>query len=109
MPRRIVVLLVDDDPAQCETMADILSDYDCDVLPCSDPFQAAVLGRGTRFDLVLLDLKMAGMSGIDLLRQIHPQAHGCIIILTGMVEADVKRAALTEGVDAVLDKPVDVP
>src|SRR5437016_11513861 len=84
MPQRIAVLLVDDDPAQCETMADILSDYDCDVLPCSDPFQAATLGSSTRFDLVLLDLKMGGISGIDLLRQFRSKSHGCIIILTGM-------------------------
>lgn len=109
MPRRITVLLVDDDPAQCETMADILSDHDCDVQPCSAPSRAAELGRSSRFDLVLLDLKMAGMSGIDLLRQIRPQSHGCIVILTGMVEADIKRLALLEGADAVMDKPVDIP
>jgi CheY-like chemotaxis protein len=109
MPPRIAVLLVDDDPAQCETMADILSDFDCDVLPCSDPFYAATLGNSSRFDLVLLDLKMSGMSGIELLRRFRPQTHGCIIILTGMVEADMKRAALAEGADAVMDKPVDIP
>lgn len=109
MPRRISVLLVDDDAAQCETLADILSDYDCDVLPCSDPLRAATLARGSRFDLVLLDLKMAGMSGLDLLRQIRTYGHGCILVLTGLVEADVQRAALQEGADAVLEKPVDIP
>jgi CheY-like chemotaxis protein len=107
--RRIAVLLVDDDPAQCETMAEILSDHDCDVLPCSERPQAAVLGRSSRFDLFLLDLKMAGMGGIDLLRRIRPQSHGCIIILTGMVDADVRRTVLAEGADAVMDKPVDIP
>jgi DNA-binding response OmpR family regulator len=109
MPHRISVLLVDDDPAQCETLADILSDYDCDVAPCSDPFLAERLGCASRFDLVLLDLKMPGISGIELLRRIRPQAHGCIVILTGVVEADIKRAALKEGADAVMDKPVDIP
>lgn len=109
MPRRIAVLLVDDDPAQCETMADILSDYDCDVLPCSDPILAASHGSSSRFDLVLLDLIMAGMSGIDLLHRIRPRSHGCIIVLTGMVEAGMKRAAIAAGADAVMDKPVDIP
>jgi DNA-binding response OmpR family regulator len=109
MPRRISVLLVDDDPAQCETLADILSDYDCDVAPCSDPYRAVTLGRASRFDLVLLDLKMAGISGIELLRRIRAQTHGCIIILTGMVETDLKRSALSEGADAVMDKPIDIP
>src|SRR5690348_5529390 len=109
MSRRIAVLLVDDDPAQCETMADILSDHGCDVLPCSDPSQAATLGSNSRFDLVLLDLKMSGVNGIDLLCRIRHLSHGCIVILTGMVEADVKRRALSEGADAVLTKPIDIP
>jgi DNA-binding response OmpR family regulator len=107
--RRIAVLLVDDDPAQCETMADILSDHGCDVLPCSDPSQAATLGSSSRFDLVLLDLKMTGVNGLDLLRRIRHLSHGCILILTGMVEAHIKRMALSEGADAVLTKPVDIP
>jgi two-component system, OmpR family, torCAD operon response regulator TorR len=98
MSQRIAVLLVDDDPAQCETMADILSDHGCEVLPCSDPSQAVTLGCSSRFDLVLLDLKMAGIDGIDLLRRIRHLSHGCIM-----------RRALTEGADAVLTKPVDIP
>jgi DNA-binding response OmpR family regulator len=108
MASRISVLLIDDDPAQCETLADILSDYDCDVTPCSDSVLGATLGTASRYDLVLLDLKMAGLSGVDLLRHIRATRHGCIIVLTGMVEADVKRAARIEGADAVLDKPVDI-
>ncbi len=102
------MLLIDDDPAQCETLADILSDHDCDVTLCSDPYRGVQLGSAARFDLVLLDLKMAGLSGVDLLRRIQGTSHGCIVVLTGMVEADVKRAALTEGADAVLEKPVDI-
>jgi CheY-like chemotaxis protein len=109
MAKRIAVLLVDDDPAQCETMADILSDHGCDVLPCSDPSRAMTLGCSSRFDLVLLDLKMAGINGIDLLRRIRHLSHGCIIVLTGIVEGQVKRRALNEGADAVLTKPVDIP
>jgi CheY-like chemotaxis protein len=108
MPSRIDVLLIDDDPAQCETLADILSDNDYNVTPCSDPHRGATLGCTTRYDLVLLDLKMAGLNGVDLIRRIRPLRHGCIVVLTGMVEAGVKRAALAEGADAVLDKPVDI-
>ena len=63
----------------------------------------------SRFDLVLLDLKMTGVNGLDLLRRIRHLSHGCILILTGMVEAHIKRMALSEGADAVLTKPVDIP
>lgn len=109
MTQRISVLLIDDDPAQCETLADILTDYDCEVTPCSDPARGEAIGIASRYDLVLLDLKMAGRSGLDVLRNIRPMCHGCIVVLTGMVEADVKRSALSEGADAVMDKPVDIP
>src|SRR5437660_1754159 len=104
MARQIDVLLIDDDPAQCETLADILSDHDCNVMPCSDPRRGEALGRGRRFDLVLLDLKMDALNGLELLRTIRPHGHACIIILTGLVEVGVKRAALAAGADAVMDK-----
>jgi DNA-binding response OmpR family regulator len=109
MPRQIKVLVIDDDPAQCETLADILSDFNCDVAPCSDPLRAEELARASHFDLVLLDLKLGSMSGIELLRHIRPLGHDCIIVLTGMIQLDVKRAAMAEGADAVMDKPVDIP
>ena len=72
MPRSITVLLIDDDPAQCETLADILADHHCRVDACSDPRRGEALGRSQRFDLVLLDLKMDGLDGLELLRRIHP-------------------------------------
>jgi CheY-like chemotaxis protein len=109
MPHPISVLLIDDDPAQCETLGDILADHGCLVLPCSDPARGEMLGRERRFDLVLLDLKMAGIDGVELLRRIQVQPHGCVIVLTGMVEPWVKRAALAEGANAVMDKPVNLP
>src|SRR5215212_173051 len=109
MPHFINVLLIDDDPAQCETLGDILADHGCNVLPCSDPARGDMLGRERRFDLVLLDLKMAGIDGVELLRRIQVQSHGCVIVMTGMVEPWVKRAALAEGASAVMDKPVNIP
>ena len=109
MPLRLKVLLIDDDPAQCETLADILADHHCDVLPCSDPLRGAELCVGSRFDLVLLDLRMARMSGIELIRRMRPHGHGCIIVLTGVVEPSLQQAALAEGADAVMEKPVDIP
>src|SRR5438876_4256816 len=108
MARQIDVLLIDDDPAQCETLADILTDHDCRVSACSDPRHGESLGCSRRFDLVLLDLKLDVMSGVDLLRSIYPYGHSCIIILTGTAETRLKQAALAAGADAVMEKPVDI-
>ena len=109
MRRTVFVLLIDDDPAQCETLADILEDHECSVVPCSDPIRGEELGRTRRFDLVLLDLKMRGHDGLDLLRAIRSQRHSCVVVLTGVAEGSTKRAALAEGADAVMEKPVDIP
>jgi DNA-binding response OmpR family regulator len=109
MQRTISVLLIDDDLAQCETLADILADHDCSVIPCSDPVEGEELGRTHVFDLVLLDLKMNGHNGLDLLRGIRTQSHPCVVVLTGIAETSTKRAALAGGADAVMEKPVDIP
>ena len=108
MPAILRVLLIDDDPVQCETLTDILSDHDCDVLPCTDAMRGATVGSERRFDLVLLDLRMGGIDGIQVLRWIQVQPHGCIVVLTGVAAVDLKRRALREGADAVMEKPVDI-
>lgn len=108
MSNNLQVLLIDDDPEQCETLTDILTDSDCSVSPFTDPKQGMALGSQHRFDLVLLDLKMSGVDGIHVLRQIQIQRHGCIVVLTGVAEVTLKREALREGADAVMEKPVDI-
>lgn len=109
MPSRLAVLAVDDDPDQCETLADLLGEFNCDVTPCSSPHRAVELSQGQHFDLVLLDILMYGMDGLELLRQIKPHRHGCIVMLTGTVEPELKAAAVAAGADDVMEKPLDVP
>jgi DNA-binding response OmpR family regulator len=109
MDRRINVLLIDDDPAQCETLADVLGEHGCEVVPCSDPIRGRVLGRSRPFDLVLLDLKMSGLSGLDLIQVFRDHSSPCIVVLTGLADTSMKRAAIAGGADAVMDKPVDIP
>jgi DNA-binding response OmpR family regulator len=108
MPTPITVLVVDDYPDTCTTLADLLEMYDCQVVPCSDPLRALELSRTRTFDLVLLDIKMPGMHGLDLLRQIKPRGHGCIIMVTGVVDPSIKDAALQAGADDVMDKPLEI-
>jgi two-component system, NtrC family, nitrogen regulation response regulator NtrX len=108
MPAILKVLLIDDSPEQCETLSDILTDNDCEVLPCTDPVLGEAYGSRQRFDLVLLDLKLNGVDGMQVLCQIQAQPHGCIVVLTGVAEAPTKRAALRAGANAVMEKPVDI-
>lgn len=64
--------------------------------------------RDERPDLVLLDLIMPGMSGIEVLREIRrqePQAKVVIISMTS--DAEMKAQALELGADAYITKPLD--
>jgi CheY-like chemotaxis protein len=106
MAAQVAVLLVDDDPIQCESLKDVLESYSCDVTPCTDPRQALRLASRRHYDLVLIDLKLPGMSGLELVRRIKPHGHGCLVLMTGMSAADVAETAILAGADGVLEKPI---
>ncbi|CAG0927718.1 partial DNA-binding transcriptional regulator NtrC, partial [Planctomycetaceae bacterium] len=62
-----------------------------------------------RFDLVITDLKMSGMSGMDLAKKIFEQMPGVpVIILTGFGDMDAVIAALRSGVADFLKKPFSI-
>ena len=61
------------------------------------------------FDLVILDVRMPGMSGLDLLKKMrphHPQT--CVVMLSALVDADVAAAALNIGADSYVTKPCNL-
>lgn len=69
------ILIVDDDPPMRELLASILREAGYrDLVLARDGRQAhsLITGPGAPFDLVLLDLEMPGISGIDLLTQCKP-------------------------------------
>jgi adenylate cyclase len=69
-----VVLLVDDDPSLLRVTARRLRDAGCNVTECGDGASAAAVVDAQPFDLVLSDIDMPGLSGIELLmllRQRH--------------------------------------
>lgn len=64
------VLLVDDDALVAEVIAAVLEDQGAEVFVCSDAREALTLNRG-RFDLIISDMKMPEISGLDLCRQLR--------------------------------------
>ncbi|MGD8736019.1 MAG: response regulator, partial [Anaerolineae bacterium] len=68
-PKRILV--VDDDRDTCMLMADILVEEGYDVRTCSQGEEALEVLEQEHFDLVLSDIKMPRVSGIDLLLDVR--------------------------------------
>ena len=102
------LLVVDDDPAVCQSLAELLTDEGYEVMPASNGVEALELAASMPVHLVLLDLNLPKKSGWDtfegLVRQ-NPQAP--VIIITG--QPNQLFPALASGVGALMEKPLDLP
>ena len=102
------ILLVDDDPDICQNLSDILMDLDYSVDVAHDGFEALRLVDGKLYDLALLDLKMPGMDGLTLYREIKQRSTGTVaIIVTAFAGPTTTADALAAGAWDVMAKPVD--
>jgi PleD family two-component response regulator len=104
------VLVVEDDEPTRGALRALLDDagYVCD--EASDGERAVDAMRDTRFDLVLLDLGLPGMSGADVHRQLRqdPRTRFLpIVFLTAHADREVKLAELEAGAEDFITKPYD--
>jgi DNA-binding NtrC family response regulator len=107
MPRKSI-LVVDDEKNQREILETILSDEGYDVTTASSGEAAMKFVADRHFDLVLTDLKMTGMSGLELLKELTDFDKSIIVILLtahGTIDSAVD--ALRLGAFEYLQKPYD--
>ncbi|MBA4185435.1 MAG: sigma-54-dependent Fis family transcriptional regulator, partial [Acidobacteria bacterium] len=108
MMARKAILVVDDEKNQREILEMILSGEGYDVTTASSGEAAMKFVADRRFDLVLTDLKMTGMSGLDLLKELTDFDKSIIVLLLtahGTVDSAVD--ALRLGAFDYLQKPYD--
>ncbi len=104
------LLLVDDHKDSCANLSDILSEfgYTVDIANCGeDGFD---LFKGHPYRLVLLDLKLPDMTGVELfkrMRQVREGIQGFLV--TAYASLMKPNEAKDAGFQHVLEKPVDVP
>ena len=104
------ILVVDDDVDTCKNLADILSDLGYHVEVAHDGPAALERVRRGHFDVALLDLKMPGMDGLELYREIRRlRADTVALIVTAYAGGNTAEEALAAGAWRVLPKPVDFP
>jgi two-component system NtrC family response regulator len=102
----IRILVIDDEPVICKACLQTLRERDYQVMTCSSG-QAALEALGKEaFDVVLLDLKLPDMDGMDILKTIHP-THGEIyfIVMTGYATVPGAVEAMKSGAFDYLTKP----
>ena len=103
---KLSVLVVDDDPDILEYLQDFLTAEGFEVTTLSDPSVAVDRVRDEVFHLVVLDLMMPKVSGLDLLAQIRAVDDDiAVIILTGHPSLDTATASIQHEVSAYIHKP----
>lgn len=104
------VLAVDDDPGSRKLMASILGTVGCDVTPAGSGAEALKAIDEGRWDVVLLDVNMPGISGFDVLgriRLLYEKDALPVIMVTGQDDVESRLRALDLGADDFVNKPVD--
>jgi DNA-binding NtrC family response regulator len=103
---KLSVLVVDDDPDILEYLQDFLQAEGFEVTTLSDPSLAVERIRDEVFHLVVLDLMMPKVSGLDLLAHIRAVDDDiAVIILTGHPSLDTATASIQHEVSAYIHKP----
>src|SRR4028119_1980342 len=102
------ILVVDDEKPQREILEAILSTEGYELMTAASGEAALKFAREKRFDLVLTDLKMTGMDGIELLQRLLAYDSSIIVILlTAHGSIDSAKDALRRGAFDYLEKPYD--
>jgi DNA-binding response OmpR family regulator len=104
------VLVVDDEPETRALIWDILSEQGYDVYLCSNGEQALENLERKRFELILADIKMPGMNGMELLTRVRAVAPDVrVILMTAYASLDTAIQAVREQAFDYLVKPFDLP
>ena len=107
-----MIVVIDDDAQYCQSMQDILRHHDYDVQTyhaVADIDEHLLDERGI---ILLLDMKLDGMSGLDVLLLVRSKHPGLpVILITGHAEemAEDLAQSLEEGAHTCLKKPVNIP
>ena len=103
------VLLVEDDPDIVDLLEIHLTDLDCQLTKAYDGVKGLQEAINDTFDLIILDLMLPGMDGMEICRQIRgDKIHTPILMLTAKSEEIDKVLGLESGADDYLTKPFSI-
>ena len=108
MSERTRVLVVDDNEEFCRNVDDILQLKDYEVVTANDGFKALELMEQNNFAVVLMDVKMPVMDGVETYKKVKEMAPDVpVIMVTAFSVEELIRDALREGAYGFLRKPLD--
>ena len=108
-PKPLKILVVDDQAGMRLTLKGILARKGYQVGIAEDAPQAIEAAAAGDWDLIIMDIKMPGMSGVEAIDQIRARCpKASIIMMTAYASQDEISKAYREGVYTVLNKPLDM-
>lgn len=99
------ILVVDDDPAISEMLTIVLEAEGFEAKPVTDGLEAIPAFRSYQPDLILLDLMLPGMSGVDICKEIRKESAVPIVMLTAKTDTVDVVLGLESGADDYITKP----
>jgi DNA-binding NtrC family response regulator len=100
------ILVIDDDAGVRESMARMLRSAGYTVLVAASGEEGFDLARGDAFDVILSDMRMPGLSGLDILKKLRDvNVDACFIVMTGFGTVDTAVEAMKLGAVDFVQKP----
>jgi DNA-binding NtrC family response regulator len=103
------ILIVDDDEVMCNTLADILKKMSYDVTSVQSGEDALHPLRDGTFDLILLDIVLPDISGLDVLKKIREiDSDAFVIMMTAYADVQTAVTAMKAGAYDYINKPFEI-
>ena len=103
------VLVIDDQPGIRKLLTEVLEEEGYAVSVAANGYEAVPLAAELHPDVILMDMKMPGMNGLETLMEIKRQGQQeKIIVMTAYGEMDTINEVLAAGIKGYLTKPFDI-
>jgi len=103
----IKILIIEDDPELALILTNYLTKYSMEVIGAEDPYIGLSLLTQHNFDLIILDLTLPGMDGLEVIPKIREISNIPIIISSARDDITDKVIGLERGADDYMPKPYD--
>lgn len=106
-----LILIVEDDPNSRKLLRDVLDTVGYETCEASNAEDGIRLAQGSRPALILMDIRLPGMNGIEALRRLRDDAGTRaipLVAVTASVMHDQRDQVLDAGFDALENKPISV-
>jgi len=107
MTKKPRILVIDDEPAMRESLYDWLMEDGYEVGLAENGPEGILMASGKIWEVILLDLKMPGMDGLEVLKKLREITDAEILIMTAYATVDTAVQAIKEGAFDYLVKPFD--